>query len=664
MRGQQDDDTSTKVPASAYPEREIDSAATTLIASAASSKSHSFDERRKYADIELEKFDAKTLRRDEADERLLDHEDDDDERHEHTLADETATLLNTIPEAAETARVDEGEPPAPPPSTDKKRDGPISWSALPAKDQLAILTLARLAEPLAQTSLQAYMFYQLKSFHAPGQPPPSDDTVARQAGILSASFAGSQFLTAIIWGRLADSAWFGRKRVILIGVLGTAIGTVGFGFSSSFAMAVFWRCMGGMLNGNIGVMRTMISEIVREKKYQSRAFLLMPMTFNIGVIIGPLLGGLLADPVGSYPHLFGENGGGWLRTWPYALPNVVNAVFLFCGAMSVLLGLDETHESRKDKPDFGRRVGKWIARSVFRRRHEQAYEALAGHETAAEDIELEAARISHTKPPPSVRHRLPFRRIWTTNVLFTLVAHGLLAMHVGTFNNIWFVFLSTPRYSPGTTNNDGNSTTLHLPPGYHQHLPFTFTGGLALPPPSIGTSLAILGVIGISLQLLLYPTLSYRLGTLTSFRGSLLLFPFSYLLAPYLAMIPSINPPPGQASGALVWIAITVVLLIQVTARTFALPSTAILVNNSSPHPSVLGTVHGIAQTVSSATRTVGPALMGWIYGIGLQHGVVGTAWWSMTGIAVVGAFASLWVREGSGHEIWLEGEMEEEGKG
>ena len=97
-------------------------------------------------------------------------------------------------------------------------------------------------------------------------------------------------MTAIIWGRLADSEWFGRKRVILIGLLGTAIGALGFGFSQSFATAVFWRCVAGLLNGNIGVMRTMISEIIKEKRYQSRAFLLLPMTFNVGVIIGPLIG--------------------------------------------------------------------------------------------------------------------------------------------------------------------------------------------------------------------------------------------------------------------------------------------------------------------------------------------------------------------------------------
>ena len=68
------------------------------------------------------------------------------------------------------------------------------------------------------------------------------------------------------------------------------LSTIGFGFSHSFAMAVFFRCLGGILNGNIGVMRTMISEIIKEKKFQSRAFLLMPMTFNVGVLIGPVLG--------------------------------------------------------------------------------------------------------------------------------------------------------------------------------------------------------------------------------------------------------------------------------------------------------------------------------------------------------------------------------------
>jgi len=662
-------------------ERDVDSTASILLASALSSKAHASDELRNSSEVVLDKSDeweSHRYRREEdgsANGSRVENDGQDAAENEHLLAHETAAL-NDVPEAAETARHLDGEqpPPAPlhPEEAGQERRQPVSWSSLPKKSQLAILTLARLSEPLTQTSLQAYMFYQLKSFHAPDAPPPSDAVVARQAGMLAAAFTGAQFLVAMLWGRLADSEAFGRKRVILFGLLGTAIGTLGFGFSGSFGAAVFWRGVAGVLNGNMGVMRTMISEIVREKKYQSRAFLLLPMTFNVGVIVGPLLGGLLADPGGSYPGIFGPGGsiGGekgvvWLMRWPYALPNVVNATFLTCSALGVLLGLEETLEGLRDKPDYGLRFSRWVLRTVLRQRPTgQKYVLVAAHEGTAGDVELSAANGTIEVRKPAPRRKLAFRRIWTSNLLLTLLAHGLLAMHVGTFNSLWFVFLSTPRYTPGSSNHDGDSRTPHLPDGYKPHLPFTFTGGLALPPPSIGTALAIMGVIGISLQLLLYPRLSFHLGTQASFRYSLLLFPISYTLAPYLATTPSRTAAPHPASGFLVWAAVTLVLCFQVLARTFALPSTAILVNNASPHPSVLGTVHGIAQSVSSATRTVGPVLAGWLYGVGLGKGVVGLAWWCMAGVAVVGALAGRWVREGDGHEIWLDGEVEEEAKG
>lgn len=167
----------------------------------------------------------------------------------------------------------------------------VSWRDIPRKDQLLVLTLSRLSEPLTQTSLGSYLYYQLQSF----DPSLPASTIASQAGMIQASFPAAQFLTAILWGRFADSEHGGRKRVIYIGLLGTMLSIIGFGFSHSFAMAVAFRSMGGILNGNIGVMRTMISEIVKEKKYQSRAFNVLPMTFNIGVIIGPVLGKFLHE---------------------------------------------------------------------------------------------------------------------------------------------------------------------------------------------------------------------------------------------------------------------------------------------------------------------------------------------------------------------------------
>jgi len=171
-------------------------------------------------------------------------------------------------------------------NADAYKSQPVSWRSLPRKDQLFVLTLARLSEPLTQTGLGSYLFYQLQSF----DPSLPDSTISYQAGIIQAAFPFAQFLTAMLWGRFADSPRGGRKNAICIGLLGTMFSIIGFGFSHSFATCVTFRIIGGILNGNIGVMRTIISEIIKEKKYQSRAFLLLPMTFNVGVIVGPILG--------------------------------------------------------------------------------------------------------------------------------------------------------------------------------------------------------------------------------------------------------------------------------------------------------------------------------------------------------------------------------------
>ena len=285
------------------------------------------------------------------------------------------------------------------------------------------------------------------------------------------------------------------------------------------------------------------------------------------------------------------------------------------------------------------------------------------------DTEMSAMSDAPGSPRPSVvkvpvrqrqprrryTQRLAFRRIFTPNVVFTLLANFILAFHVGTFNSLWFVFLSTPVYDP---NKPAES-----PHALPRKPPFVFTGGLGLQPREVGMAMAILGFLGISLQLGVYPRLSARLGTVRSWRIFLLCFPFAYFLLPFLSLVPSSDdsPPPRAKSGITVWAAIAAVLMFQVVGRTFALPAQTILVNNCTPHPSVLGTVHGIGQSVSSFARTIGPIMCGFLYGLGLAKGIVGAVWWGLSGVAIVGVLASFLVKEGDGHEIWLEGDEEDD---
>jgi hypothetical protein len=75
------------------------------------------------------------------------------------------------------------------------------------------------------------------------------------------------------------------------------------------------------------------------------------MCFNVGVIIGPSLGGFLAEPVTSFPGIFGpgsflggKDGVWWMRHWPYALPNLVSAVFILSAWAGIFFGLEEVCE--------------------------------------------------------------------------------------------------------------------------------------------------------------------------------------------------------------------------------------------------------------------------------------------------------------------------------
>lgn len=84
--------------------------------------------------------------------------------------------------------------------------------------------------------------------------------VAKWAGITSAVFSLSQAVTGIAWGRASDR--FGRKPVILVGMICTMLTSLMFGFSRSLTWAIVARSLAGAGNGNVGIIRTTVAEMV------------------------------------------------------------------------------------------------------------------------------------------------------------------------------------------------------------------------------------------------------------------------------------------------------------------------------------------------------------------------------------------------------------------
>jgi MFS family permease len=557
------------------------------------------------------------------------------------------------PRAPTLATVSHGEISTPPPAP--------TWMNMPNKGQLAILAASRFVDFFQMAALQTYMVHQLRSF----DPELSDGTISHQAGMLQGAFTAAQIITSILWGRAADQPSVGRKLVLNIGLVGTAFGCIGVAFSTTFAQAVFWRVVSGAINGTVGSARTMVAERT-PKPWHPRAFLLLPAAFNVANVAGPILSGILSEPLENFPHLFAEgstfggpDGVKWMKKYPYALPNLLCTVLLLAEAVLVHYGLDETLKGKRrfEPIRFLRETYanfKDAKAHGYRRLQEVQREGLLSTSERNGSLELERLHSNGEKADSTpIVQRLAFKRIWTPNVLWTLLSIAIFDFHMGAFSNLWILFLATPReFVPENAPADYRPS---------QRSAFKFASGLAFPPPTIGFAMAIIGFIGVALQFLLYPWANARFGLMRCFRGSLILFPAAYYLAPYIALLPSTSRAPDPASGAAVWLGISFVLFLQVAARTFALPATIILLNNSSPHPSVLGTIHGLGQACSATFRTLGPILAGWWFGVWMERGVVGMAWWIVGTVAAVGCVAAYWVRNGSGHEIFLPGEEQEE---
>jgi len=160
--------------------------------------------------------------------------------------------------------------------------------------------------------------------------------------------------------------------------------------------------------------------------------------------------------------------------------------------------------------------------------------------------------------------------------------------------------------------------------------------------------------IGLMLQLLIYPSIHKRLGTLNCYRVFSLVFPTAYFVAPFLVAIQTGQDTITTATNILLWISIAIALLAHIIARIFAMPASITLLNNCMPHPSTMATIHGIEQTTSAAFRTIGLVVAGHLYGI---RNSLRAVWWTMCVIAVIAWLVSLFIREGLGYEIFMPSE-------
>ncbi|XP_061351064.1 protein ZINC INDUCED FACILITATOR-LIKE 1-like [Gastrolobium bilobum] len=172
-----------------------------------------------------------------------------------------------------------------------------------------------------------------------------EEDISAYAGYVGSAFMLGRSLTSILWGIIADR--YGRKPVVIIGIISVVIFNTLFGLSTSFWMAVIMRFILGGLNGLLGPMRAYATEIFREE-YQALGLSTVVAAWGVGLVFGPALGGYLAQPVDKYPHLFPK--GSFWDKFPYFLPSFIISAFSLAVAISCIW-LPETLHNHSESTD-------------------------------------------------------------------------------------------------------------------------------------------------------------------------------------------------------------------------------------------------------------------------------------------------------------------------
>ncbi|KAG8493375.1 hypothetical protein CXB51_010945 [Gossypium anomalum] len=317
------------------------------------------------------------------------------------------------------------------------------------------------------SSLFPFLYFMIRDFHIAER----EEDIGSYAGYVGSAFMLGRALTSVSWGIFADR--YGRKPVIIMGTTSVVIFNTLFGLSVNFWMAVITRFLLGSLNGLLGPIKAYAVEIFRDE-YQALGLSTVSTAWGIGLIIGPALGGFLAQPAEKYPNLFSKDS--LFGRFPYFLP---------CLAISIF-ALAETLHKHNDNDQSS----------------DDSYDALeaASNESNTKDMtEKDGGRESTSKQ--SLLKNWP--------LMSSIIVYCVFSLHDMAYTEIFSLWAVSPRKY----------------------------GGLSYSTEQVGEVLAVSGFSLLVFQMSLYPYVERLLGPVMVSRiGSILAIPLlqSY---PWIAML-------------------------------------------------------------------------------------------------------------------------------
>ncbi|MES1913531.1 MAG: hypothetical protein MHM6MM_005721 [Cercozoa sp. M6MM] len=461
---------------------------------------------------------------------------------------------------------------------DEREVGETSKDKTPAKseadnipsglpwDKLVVLLLIQFTEAFATTQLVPYaprFVRHLLNQNDDAHHCPQDADGEIYVGLLNSCFSIAQFISSFIWGNLADQ--FGRRPILLIGLFGNMATLPIFGFSSTLTMAILTRLLCGLVNGNVGIVRTYLGEVLHRTQL-SKGFGLLALSYSAGMIMGPLMAGMMTyDPWIDDEYCWDEHRNGpfvpdrshWLRgtlfeDFPYALPNILSACFT---ALALLIGFFTLTETL-----------------VLESAEEKTQPLL---------VDEEAEQKKKASP----------KRLGTIEAMRLLGKNRNFLIAAAQYSILSLVFLMFMTIFPLWASLDDERS------------------GWEWPESNIGVVQGLGGVGILLTQLLLFARLVKRFGLLRTFKLAWIPVFVLLLSFPLLELL--------QTDGAR-WAVMAPWMLLFFSFTGVIYTVTFVLINNSVPN-SQKGSANGLGQSLASLVRAFGPVLGAAIFSLGVD---------------------------------------------
>jgi len=168
-------------------------------------------------------------------------------------------------------------------------------------------------------------------------------------GALMAIYSLTQFVFAPILGRISDRV--GRRPILLLGLLGSSIGYLIYGFAGTFFWLLASRAMHGACAATISTAQAYIADTT-DDEHRAKGMGLIGAAFGLGFVLGPALGGIMGYSSLRVPVFFASA--------------LTFANFIFAAAR-----LPESHHADRSTPlDFAHFIGPLLAipRQLLRHR--------------------------------------------------------------------------------------------------------------------------------------------------------------------------------------------------------------------------------------------------------------------------------------------------------